>query len=60
MICGGCFGRDPTCRECGGTGFVHCCDGPPKQPGLIHTSTPDCWCEPEEVEPGLWLHKQVN
>lgn len=25
-----------------------------------HTSDSNCWCEPEEVEPGLFVHKRLN
>ena len=23
-----------------------------------HTATPDCWCKPVEVEPGIFLHRR--
>lgn len=25
-----------------------------------HISSAACWCEPEEIEEGLFIHKQVN
>lgn len=25
-----------------------------------HAATPECWCHPVEVEPGLWMHNQMN
>lgn len=33
MICPTCQGKPqfPPCMECGGSGFSHCCDGPPEQ-----------------------------
>lgn len=36
MICPTCQGKpqQPPCMECGGTGFSHCCDGPPEQPAI--------------------------
>lgn len=33
MICEICFGRNPLCPECGGCGFVHCCEG--ERPMLV-------------------------
>lgn len=26
---------------------------------LEHTASPDCWCRPREIEPGLWEHFQL-
>lgn len=25
-----------------------------------HDTTPDCWCKPDEVEPGLWVHHSMD
>lgn len=42
MICPTCQGKPqhPPCMECGGSGFSHCCDGPPEQPAAC---TCDDW-----------------
>ena len=29
----------------------------PVLPIREHVSSPDCWCHPIEVEPGLWVHR---
>lgn len=36
------------CESCGGCGIAHCCDG--------HVASPDCWCDPVEESPGVWVH----
>jgi hypothetical protein len=25
-----------------------------------HLSSPDCWCGPEEIEPGVWVHRETG
>lgn len=25
-----------------------------------HTATADCWCEPQETLPGVWLHRSLQ
>jgi hypothetical protein len=29
-------------------------------PKREHISSPDCWCEPEEIEDGVWIHHQIQ
>lgn len=60
MICPVCQGKPsfPPCMECGGSGFSHCCDGPPEQ--LLSTTAigraldiptkPEIWDGPGDVE----------
>lgn len=46
MICPTCQSKPqhPPCQECGGTGFSHCCDGPPEQPELRGPLIGHCDC----------------
>jgi len=54
------------CEVCGGTGFDHCCSGdcavndPALRVEREHVSSADCWCKPEEDEPGVWIHREVQ
>jgi hypothetical protein len=47
------------CNTCGGSGIAYCCEGERSDP-RAHVSSPYCWCDPQEVEPGLWLHNDTT
>jgi hypothetical protein len=69
MICEACHGTgylpemNPSrpCPDCQGCGVAYCCEGSARFGQLPppHVSTPDCWCRPEEVEPGVFVHRQA-
>lgn len=55
MRCEACHGTgfvelmSEPCEVCGGCGVDYCCGG--------HLASPDCWCEPVEESPGVWVHQ---
>lgn len=56
------------CESCGVRGVIHCCEGdradeppPPAHPAFReHDPSADCWCDPAEIDDGVYLHRHVT